>query len=368
MKRDSMSIDEICGQKQQELKKLANVDDYREAWRLGDAGDGWIAYREEVDYYCPPDVIGFDRDMADGGVCGLSDTELELSGFLFEIQPDRPEVDLRDAHEYARRAGIRVEEGPTDVPLDPVTKDMLDHEPYLLKDSEAGGLWKRLRKNARLEYALLVYGLHRQKWAGKWVGMTNRVLLELDKHDLDVSRLRTLKRIDAMSIERARAYKKAAARVPMRLRETLRRLEKVTSEGLAVSSAARPALEQQLVEYRSFLEEYKQRRERRFETFAEHHFETLAGEFKGLLDEPRGRPTLKNLARRVSKAVFMELADELIHTHGVSLIKSTLLAGQITCLLFPNERVTGKTEPFEKTFAKQALNEYKYAKASLPSV
>ncbi len=358
---------EPLGDTESDMKRLVNVDDYREAWRLEDAGDGWIAYREEVDYYCPPDVIGFDRDMEDGGVCGLSDTELKLCGFLFEIQPDRPKVDLRDAYEYAKRAGIRVEEGPTDMPLDPVTKDMLDHEPYLLKDSEAGGLWKHLRKNVRLEYALFVYSLHRQKWAGKWVKMTNRVLLELDRHHLDVSHLRTLRRIDPLSVDRARAYKKAAVQVPKRLRETLRRLEKVTSEELAVSSVARPALEQQLVEYRSFLEEYKQRRERRFETFAEHHFETLAGELKGLLREPRGRPTLENLARRSSKAVFVGLTDEL-RGHGISMRKSTLLAGQIVHLLFPNERISDGANPFEKAFGKNVLNEYKYAKESLRSV
>jgi hypothetical protein len=101
---------------------------------------------------------------------------------------------------------------------------------------------------------------------------------------------------------------------------------------------------------------------------AEHHFREIAGRFKVLLREPRGHPRIENLARRVAKAVFVELADEMIQTYKFSTIKATRLAGQITCLLFPTERVTGSTKPFERTYAKKALNEYKYAKKSLESV
>jgi hypothetical protein len=351
-----------------DTKKLVNADDYREAWRLQDAKEGWIAYREDADYYCPPDVIGFDGDQFDGGVSGVSDTELRLVGFLSAIQPNRVKADLNDVYAYAKRKGLTVEGGSTDLPLDLTTKDMLDHEPYVLEDPKVGELWKRLRNKDRLQYAMLLYGLHRQKWGANWVRMTNRILLELDGHGLDVCRLRTLKRIDPLSIERARKYKRLAVLVPKRLRETLKLLEQIGSEESALPPAARAAVGRPLEEYRSFLDEYKQRRKRRFDMLAEHHFREIAGRFKVLLREPRGHPRIENLARRVAKAVFVELADEMIQTYKFSTIKATRLAGQITCLLFPTERVTGSTKPFERTYAKKALNEYKYAKKSLESV
>ena len=350
------------------MKRLNTVDDYREAWCLQDAGNGWIAYRKELDYWCPSDVIGFDRDAMDGGVSSMSDTETHLAGFLYAIQPNKEEPDLSDMYEYAARKGLSIVGETGSCSRSPATADMLSHEAYLLEDAEAGDLWARLREENRLQYALLVFCLHRQKWAKKWVQMTNGILLELDKHRLDMSRLRTLQRIDPLSIERAQEYKAAAARVPKRLLGTLRHLEGAASRESAMSSTARTAIEQELVEYRSFLEEYEQRRKRRFETLAKHHFETLAGPFKNLLEESRGRPSLRNLARRVSKAVFVELTDEFIYSHDISIGKSTLLAAQITSLLFPKERITTRTTPFQKTYGKNALNEYKYAKESLPSV
>jgi hypothetical protein len=304
----------------------------------------------------------------DGGVGGMSDTETRLAGFLFAIQPDRKKPDLSDAIEYAKREGFRIVGDPDEFPVSPMTKDMLDHERYLLEDPDAGNLWRHLRKEARFEYALLLYCLYRQRWAAKLVKMTNQLLLELDKNGLRINLLRTLRRIDPLSIERAREYKVAAARVPKRLRGTLKHLEDVTTEDSPLSSTARAALKQQVVDYRSFLKDYRQRRKHRFEKLAEYHFQSMAGKLKSLLDDSRGRPSLTNLARRASKAVFVELADELIHKHDVSISKSTLLAGQITCLLFTSERVTKKTDPFDKAYGKKALNEYKYAKESLGSV
>ena len=348
------------------IKKLLTVDDYQEAWRMQDLGEGWIAYRKDVDFYCPPDVIGFDRERMDGGVGGLSDTETILSPFLIEIQSKTNKQDLSDVYEYAKKTGIQVTGKSATLPLSPMTKDMIDHEQYLLEDPEAGHLWLQLREKARMSYAVLVYSLHRQKWAKNWVQMINKVLLKLEKQGLGLSQLRALGRIDLLSIERAREYKTMATHVPKRLHHPLKRLEQVTAEDSAVSSAARAKLEEQHLEYKSFLEEYKRRRKLRFETLAEYHFQAIAGKFKGLLKEPRGRPSLTNLSKRVVKAVFVELADELIQTYGMSLMKSTLIAGQISSLLFPDERVTKKAKPFDSTFGKLALNEYKYAKKSLP--
>ena len=330
-----------------DIKKLLTVDDYEEAWRLQDARKGWITYRKDVDYFCPADMMGFDRDRVDGGVLGLSATESRLSGFLFAIQPESKEARFKD------------------FPQSPTTKDMLSHETYLLEDAEAGNLWARLREEDRLLYALLVYCLHRQKWAKNWTRMTHEILRQLNKCGLAIGRLRALQRIDPLAIERARDYKGAAAVVPSRLTKTLRFLRAATHDDSAVAPKARAVMETQATEFASFLETYKQRRKARCETIAKSHFDEMAGEFKKLLDEPRGRATLDNLARRVSKTVFVETADELIHVHEISTRKSTLLAGQITCLLFPEERLTGKTKPFDKGYAKNALNEYKYAKQSL---
>jgi hypothetical protein len=350
------------------VKKLITVDDYREAWRLQDAGNGWITYRNEVDLYCPSDVIGFKRDLMDGGVGGLSETEKRLAGFLFELQPNRKRPDLGDTYEYARRKGYGIVGNPDELPVSRMTRDILDHEHYLLKDSDTGRLWQHLRKHARFEYALLVYSLYRQRWAAKWVRLANQILVELDKHNLDFSSLRTVRRVDPLSIERAREFKLAANRVPKRLRRTLKRLEAITAEDTPLSTTIRAELEKHLEVYKSFVKDYRQHRRRRFETLSEYYFQAIAGRLKGLLDERRGRPSLSNLGRRASKAVFVELADELIEMHSVSMRKATLLAGQITCLLFPKERVKKGTGAFDGTYAKKVLDEYKYAKESLNSV
>jgi hypothetical protein len=151
-----------------DMKKLLTVDDYVEAWRLMDAGEGWIAYKKDVDYFCPPDVIGFDRDQMGGGVGGISDAELRLAGFLYAIQPRDSEPDLSDVIEFAKAEGIPVVESPT-VPKSAPVEDMLTREHVLLDDPEVGDLWKHLRANDRLSYALFLRSLRRQGWTKKWI-------------------------------------------------------------------------------------------------------------------------------------------------------------------------------------------------------
>jgi len=350
-----------------EQMRLQTVDDYRAAWRCTDAGKGWIAYRDDVDFLCPPDVLGFDDDIWDGGV-GHSVTEARLVGFLFVLQQQdevpRPAV----VDENASKAGVP---GAAGLLTDEI-RSMLEHEPHLFDHSDAGPAWRRLREGNRLLYATFVHALERergdqnQKWGKRWVDLASKLLCELDEAKVGV--LRTLNRFDPLLIERAWEYKAAAERVPARLLRPLKLLSELAESDSVTSTATRRRLEKELHAYEAFLAEYKRRRKQRFDEIADDDFQTIAGAHKNLLIDPRGTPSHDRLAERAVKAVFVSLADELINVYGVSERKAARLAGQVTCLLFPDTQERSGVDPFGKHYAKSVLNEYRYAKESRPSV
>jgi len=337
-----------------ELRELQTTDDYHTAWRRADAGEGWIAYRHDYDYLCSPGVIAFDDDIWDGGV-GFCATETHLAGFLFALQQqDRVPGSDESAYEFPPRGEM--------------VKDMLDHEVYLLDDPVAGSAWRRLRKEKRLLYASFVYSLYRQKWAKKWVQLASMTIGALDAAGVRVDHLRTVRRVDPLMLGRARKYKADAGHVPARLLRPLKAFRELAKSDSAVSSSARTALKKEMREYEKFLVEYRRRRNSRFSEIAEDDFLTVAGLHGNLLSDSRGQPSPDVLVQRAVKAVAISLTDELVNDYGISERKAAPLAARVASLLFIDAKPNARIKPFDRAYAKKAVNDYRYAKRPRPSV
>jgi hypothetical protein len=348
------------------IKRLVSVEDYEEAWRSSDVGGWWITYQDDFDYLCAPGVTAFGDDIWDGGV-GVSQTELHLSDFLYAIQPHDEEPDLTDMYEFANTMGIPVVEGEPIGPGD-TAKDMLEHEPHLLNHPAAGPIWHRLRQENRLLYATFVFSLHREGWAKKRVEMASKLMRELEEAKIPIARLRCLRHVDPLAVERARDYKGTAPFVPPRLLRPLKALRELVASDSAISATARSPLNEQMHAYESFLAEYRRRRKQRFDEIADDDLRTAAGEHVRLLDDPRGQPSHRNLAERAVKAVFVSLTDEFINSYGVSERKAARLADRVALLLFGGVHGKSSVEPVGKDRARRALNMYRYAKKSRASV
>jgi hypothetical protein len=249
-----------------------------------------------------------------------------------------------------------------------MAKDMLEHEPHLLNHPAAGHTWHRLRHENRLLYATFVFSLHKELWAKKWVEMASKLMRELEEAKVPVARLRCLRHVDPLAIERARDYKTAATFVPPRLLRPLKAFTELARSDSAISAGSRSTLKEEMHAYETFLAEYRRRRRPRFDEIADDDLRTAAGKRVDLLEDPRGQPSHRNLAERAVKAVFVSLTDEFINSYGVSERKAARLADRVALLLFGGVHAKSGVEPIGKDRAKNALNTYRYAKKSRPSV
>ncbi|HEX5132084.1 MAG TPA: hypothetical protein VFX92_06320 [Candidatus Krumholzibacteria bacterium] len=307
----------------------------------------WVAYRDDGDYLCPAGLIAFDDDIWDGGV-GSSVTETHLLSFLFSIQ--------------------RQGSGPSSFeypPVDDMAKDMLEHEAHLLQRPVAASAWSSIKEDRAILYAILVYALHRKAWKKTWVDRACGLLHELHGAGVPIGRLRSLRDVDPLQVERARDYKALGDHVPKRLQRTFAALQEIAAETSAVSADVRLRIEPELREYGAFVEEYKRRRKQRFDEIADDDLRTAAGTHRKLLRDRRGQPSRSQLVRRVDKAVFVALTDELVKSGGLTTYKAAGLADQLVYFIFVDARERAGDDPFKAGHTKRALNAYRYARKSL---